>query len=248
MNNKNIFILIPLAGILTVLLLSFLYQRKNSMNKLTPYLFTTLSYPYTLPALPYAYDALEPHFDKATMMVHHQKHHQAYIDNLNKALESYPQYQKHTLEELLIELETLPVELKTVVKNHGGGHYNHSLFWPTLSTTFEQKPTPLLEQKINATFGSFAAFQEAMNKAAKTVFGSGWAWLCLDQKENLVVIATPNQDNPLSQGLRPLLGLDVWEHAYYLKFQNRRIEYIDAWWHIINWQEVEAIYHKAIML
>ena len=218
------------------------------MKKLVPYLFTHLKYPYSLPQLPYAYEALEPHFDKATMQVHHQKHHQAYIDNLNKALETYPQYQSYTLEELIISLNTLPADLKTVVQNHGGGHLNHTLFWPTLSTNFDQTPTTVIAQKIDGVFGSFAAFKEAMDKAARTVFGSGWAWLCMDQKDNFVIVATPNQDNPLSQGLRPLLGLDVWEHAYYLKFQNRRIDYIDAWWHLINWQEVEEIYKKASAL
>lgn len=218
------------------------------MKKIAPYLFADLCYPYTLPALPYAYEALEPHFDKATMVVHHQKHHQAYIDNLNKALEGYPQYQTYTLEELLIGINVLPADLKVIVQNHGGGHYNHSLFWPTLSTTFDQMPTPLVAQKIDAAFGSFAMFKEAMDKAARTVFGSGWAWLCMDQKDKFVVVATPNQDNPLVQGLRPLLGLDVWEHAYYLKFQNRRIDYIDAWWHLINWDEVEVIYKKACEL
>lgn len=218
------------------------------MKKLAPYLFNDLRFPYTLPVLPYAYEALEPHFDKATMVVHHQKHHQAYIDNLNKALEGYSQYQSYTLEELLIGLNTLPADLKAVVQNHGGGHYNHSLFWPTLSTSFDQVPTQVVAQKIDAAFGSFEKFKEAMDKAARTVFGSGWAWLCMDQKDGFVIVATPNQDNPLSQGLRPLLGLDVWEHAYYLKFQNRRIDYIDAWWHLINWQEVEVIYKKASIL
>lgn len=215
------------------------------MNRLQPYLFTHLHYPYTLPQLPYAYEALEPHFDKATMVVHHQKHHQAYIDNLNKALEAYPQYQSYTLEELLIGLNTLPSDLKTVVQNHGGGHFNHGMFWQILSPDFDQKPTSVIAQKIDAAFGSYENFKAAFDKAARTVFGSGWAWLCIDQKDNLVVIASPNQDNPLSQGLRPILGLDVWEHAYYLKFQNRRIDYIDAWWHVINWQEVEIIYKKA---
>ena len=243
MYKKFFILLLTLAA--SAVLFVYVMQRKTSMKKLTPYLFTQLHYPYTLPALPYAYDGLEPHFDKATMTVHHQKHHQAYIDNLNKALEAYPQYQTYTLEELIISLNTLPADLKAVVQNHGGGHYNHSMFWQILSTNFDQQPTAAIAQKIDGAFGSFDKFKEAFDKAARTVFGSGWAWLCLDQKDNMVVIATPNQDNPLAQGLRPLLGLDVWEHAYYLKFQNKRIDYIDAWWHLVNWQEVEAVYKKA---
>lgn len=218
------------------------------MKKLVPFLFPELKYPYSLPPLPYAYEALEPHFDKATMIVHHQKHHQAYVDNLNKALETYPQYQAYTLEELIIGINTLPADIKMAVQNHGGGHLNHSHFWPTLSTSFDQKPTAAIAKKIDETFGSFEAFKDAMDKAARTVFGSGWAWLCLNQKDALVVVATANQDNPLSLGLRPLLGLDVWEHAYYLKFQNKRIDYIDAWWHLINWQEVEQIHKKASVI
>ncbi len=244
MNRTMILALLGL-GIVTAAIVGISTTRKNPMKKIHPYLFTTLRYPYTLPPLPYAYEALEPHFDKATMTIHHQKHHQAYIDNLNKALEKHKEFQAHTLEELIIDLHSLPAGLKTVVQNHGGGHYNHSLFWKVLSTEFDQSPTPAIAQKIDAAFGSFESFKEAFNKAARTVFGSGWAWLCLDTNDKFVIVASANQDCPLTQGLRPLLGLDVWEHAYYLKFQNRRVDYIDAWWHLINWNYVEEIYKKA---
>lgn len=213
---------------------------------LKPYLFQSLKYPYTLPTLPYAYEALEPHFDKETMTVHHQKHHQTYIDTLNAALAQHPEYQNYTLEELLISLASLPATIKAAVQNHGGGHYNHSLFWPLLSPSFEQQPSIMMLDLLIKNFGSFEQFREDFTKAARTCFGSGWAWLCLDKHNNLKIIATANQDNPLSQELRPIIGLDVWEHAYYLKYQNKRMDYVQAWWHIINWHQVDEIYKKAL--
>ncbi len=215
------------------------------MKTLKAYLFAEKKYPYTLPALPYEKNALEPHFDQATMIIHHTKHHQAYIDNLNKALTDHPDYQNYTLEELLIKLNELPVSLKSTVQNHGGGHYNHSLFWQILAPAPEQQPTGTLLAAINKDFGSYDAFKESFNKAAKTVFGSGWAWLSLNGDNRLVVTATPNQNCPLSDGLKPILGLDVWEHAYYLKYQNRRPDYIENWWHVINWKQVVLNFEKA---
>lgn len=208
--------------------------------------FDTLIYPYTLPELGYAYDALEPHIDQETMNIHHTKHHQAYIDNLNKALITHPDLQQKTLEELLKAIPSLPESVRTQVRNHGGGHYNHSFFWKILAPGGEQQPSGTLLADITTTFGSFDAFKAKFDEAAKSCFGSGWAWLCLDQHNKLVVIATQNQDNPITNNMRPILGIDVWEHAYYLKYQNRRADYIAAWWHVINWTAVTQYYQQAL--
>ena len=203
------------------------------------------TYPFSLPALPYAYNALEPHIDERTMNIHHNKHHQGYVDNLNKALKDHPTLHKKTLFELLSNLSALPASIRDAVRNHGGGHFNHSLFWRMMAPNALQAPTGTLAKKIKQTFGSFEAFQEQFNKAAKSVFGSGWAWLVTDSNGNLRVIATHNQDSPVSNEQIPLLGLDVWEHAYYLKYQNQRSSYIDAWWHVINWPQVASYYEQA---
>ncbi|MHC1786797.1 MAG: superoxide dismutase [Christensenellales bacterium] len=191
---------------------------------------------FTLPALPYAYDALEPYIDEQTMRIHHDKHHQAYIDNLNKALEGTA-HAAWSLEDLILRLEELPDSLKTAVRNNGGGHYNHTLFWQIMGPGGKGKPEGELARRIDASFGSFEAFQEAFEAAGKTQFGSGWAWLVV-QDGKLLVEKTANQDSPLTQGKHPLLGADVWEHAYYLKYQNRRPEYLKQWWHTVNWDEV----------
>ena len=229
--------------------ISYFFRKKSMSKQITtvkPYLFTALHYPYTLPELPYAYNALEPLIDKETMTIHHQKHHQAYIDNLNKALEGYPEYHNYTLDELLINLYNLPQALQKIVENHGGGHYNHSLFWQILSPEFDQKPSVHFTEILNTSFTSFESFREQFTKAAKGCFGSGWVWLCLNDKKELVIMTTPNQDTPVWQGLRPVIGLDVWEHAYYLKYQNRRPDYIEAWWHVLNWQRIEEVYNLAL--
>ncbi|HSW73790.1 MAG TPA: superoxide dismutase [Candidatus Limnocylindria bacterium] len=201
---------------------------------------------YSLPSLPYAYGALEPYIDAQTMEIHHTKHHQAYIDNLNKALASYPEWQNKPVEQLLLHLSQLPEAIQTAVRNNGGGHFNHSLFWKMMKPHAGGTPQGPVGQEITKVFGSFAAAQEQFTTAAKTVFGSGWAWLCVDKDGKLVIRTTPNQDNPIAQGLQPILGLDVWEHAYYLKYQNRRPDYITAWWHVINWEDVEENYRKVI--
>lgn len=244
MKNGGIWFIIAL-GLICFFALQKI-KRNTSMTMLKPYLFANLTYPYSLPQLEYAYEALEPHVDKETMNVHHTKHHQGYINNLNKALEAHPEYQKMTLEELLIKLSTLPASLKKAVENHGGGHYNHSLFWQILTPKSQGAPTGTLSKAIEKSFGSFEIFKEKFNKAAQDVFGSGWAWLCLDQKNELIVVSTPNQDTPLSDGLKPILGLDVWEHAYYLHYQNRRMEYVAAWWSILNWERIADNYEKAL--
>lgn len=196
---------------------------------------------YTLPALTYSYNALEPHFDQMTMEIHHTKHHQAYVTNLNAAIKD-TEMSMMSLEELMKNISRFPV----AVRNNGGGHYNHDLFWKILSPDGGGAPSGELASAINSTFGSFDQFKEAFSTAAKTRFGSGWAWLSIDENGQLFISSTANQDNPLMDVVEkrgtPLLGLDVWEHAYYLKFQNRRPDYIDTFWHIINWEEVEKRY------
>jgi superoxide dismutase, Fe-Mn family len=194
---------------------------------------------YTLPPLPYAYDALEPHIDARTMEIHHDKHHQAYISNLNQALKGYPGNHGESIEDLLKGLASLPESVRTAVRNNGGGHYNHTLFWSVMKSNGGGEPKGALAEAIAKDLGGFPAFKEAFTKAAATRFGSGWTWLVRGRDGKLFVTSTANQDNPLmdSSGV-PLLGLDVWEHAYYLKYQNRRPEYISAWWHTVNWDEV----------
>ncbi len=208
---------------------------------------------FTLPDLPYAYNALEPVIDAQTMEIHHSKHHNAYVTNLNKALEAHPNLQSKSLEELLSNLTAIPEEIRTAVRNNGGGHFNHSLFWPTLATPGKGgggEPTGDLAKAINAAFGSFDAFKERFANAAATRFGSGWAWLCVKSDNTLAVCSTPNQDAPIMRGFvecegTPILGLDVWEHAYYLKYQNRRPDYIKAFWDVVNWNQVAQNYAAA---
>jgi len=199
---------------------------------------------FTLPKLPYASDALEPHIDKMTMEIHHGKHHQAYVDNLNKALAAQPELLTKPIETILRNIEQVKPEIRQAVINNGGGHANHTLFWAIMGPKGGGEPTGPLAKAIASTFGSFAKFQEAMNQAAATRFGSGWAWLVLD-KGKLAVVSTANQDSPLMTGATPLLGLDVWEHAYYLKYQNKRPEYVKSWWNVINWPAVAARYDQA---
>lgn len=198
---------------------------------------------FTLPDLPYAHDALEPHIDKMTMEIHHGKHHAAYTNNLNAAIEG-TEWANKTIEEILANLDKLPADKKTAVQNNGGGYANHNLFWQILSPT----PTEMsadLKAAIDAAFGSFDAFKDAFSKAAATRFGSGWAWLYVDSDGSLKVGSTPNQDTPLMEGKTPILGLDVWEHAYYLKYQNRRPDYIAAFWNVVNWAKVSELYAAA---
>jgi superoxide dismutase, Fe-Mn family len=194
--------------------------------------------PFTLPELPYPFNALEPHFDAKTMEIHHDKHHGTYVSKLNAALEKAPSFQAKPIEEILRSLDTVPNEVRTAVRNHGGGHLNHSLFWKMLSPRGGGNPSGALARAMDKDFGSFDAFKEQFTTTATNVFGSGWAWLCADPKGKLVILSTPNQDNPVSQGMKPILGLDVWEHAYYLKYQNRRPEYITAFWNVVSWVQV----------
>jgi Fe-Mn family superoxide dismutase len=200
---------------------------------------------FTLPKLPYAYDALEPFIDAQTMEIHHTKHHQAYIDKLNAALEGKPELQAKSVEQLLGEIDQVPDASRDAVKNHGGGHANHSLFWTVLGKQAAAQPNGALGDAITASFGSFADFQQKFADAAATRFGSGWAWLVVTADKKLAVYNLPNQDSPLMTGDTPILGLDVWEHAYYLKYQNKRPDYIAAFWNIVNWDEVERLYVAA---
>lgn len=199
--------------------------------------------PYTLPPLPYAFDALEPYIDTKTMELHHDGHHAAYVENLNKALEKDPAAAAVPLEQLLAHLDKVSESVRIAVRNNGGGHYNHSLFWQYMKKNGggDLKKGPLLEA-IEGDFASFDAFKTQFNDAAKKVFGSGWAWLCLNSQGKLEIVPTPNQDNPLSQGKKPIMGIDVWEHAYYLKYTNKRVNYIEAWWHVLNWDFIEQQY------
>ncbi|HYZ83771.1 MAG TPA: superoxide dismutase [Bryobacteraceae bacterium] len=195
---------------------------------------------FTLPPLPYPSDALEPHIDKVTMEIHHGKHHGAYVTNLNKALESAPELANKSIEELLANnLAIVPENIRTAVRNNGGGHANHTMFWEIMSPDGGKGPSGGLAEAINKTFGSFDAFKEKLNNAAITRFGSGWAWLVKNHDGSLEVTSTPNQDTPLMEGKFPVMGVDVWEHAYYLKYQNRRPEYVATWWNVVNWSEVE---------
>lgn len=201
--------------------------------------------PHSLPALPYAYDALEPHIDARTMEIHHSKHHQTYVNNLNAALEGTP-FAELPVEELLQQLNRLPEKLLGAVINNGGGHANHSLFWQVMSPTGGGEPDGALARAIETELGGYAAFRDAFTKAALTRFGSGWAWLCVDSQGRLKVESSANQDSPLMQDLIPILGLDVWEHAYYLQYQNRRPEYIAAFYEVVDWPEVARRYRLAL--
>jgi Fe-Mn family superoxide dismutase len=207
-----------------------------------------MRYPFKLTQLPYPYDALEPYIDAKTMEIHHTKHHQTYVDKLNTAIEKWPEGQALELDMILRNLDAVPEAIRTAVRNHGGGHYNHSLFWTFMKKDGGGEPKGELLEAIKSNFGSFDEFKEAFTNAALGVFGSGWAWLVKEnQKSNiknqkLFIVTTPNQDTPISQGHTPILGIDVWEHAYYLKYQNRRQEYIENWWNVVNWQQVEEYY------
>jgi Fe-Mn family superoxide dismutase len=193
---------------------------------------------FQLPKLPYEYNALEPYIDAQTMEIHHSKHHQAYVDKANAALEKFPDLQTKSAEELLKGLDQIPEAVRTAVRNHGGGHANHSFFWQVLGPKGGGEPSGEVAAALTQAFGSFAAFQKQFTETATGVFGSGWAWLVKDQAGKLAIVSTPNQDSPVSSGQVPVLALDVWEHAYYLKYQNRRPEYVEAFWHVINWSQV----------
>jgi Fe-Mn family superoxide dismutase len=202
--------------------------------------------PFRLPPLPFAPDALEPAVDAQTMQIHHGKHHAAYVANLNKAVAAHPSLQKKTVEELVRHLDAIPEDVRAAVRNHGGGHLNHSLFWQMLAPAKGQLPPEDLARALEGAFGGLSKFFDAFDKAAMSVFGSGWAWLSLNKRKELVVETTPNQDNPISREHVPLLGLDVWEHAYYLRYQNRRADYVSAFHSLVNWPFVAQRYKAAM--
>jgi len=199
---------------------------------------------HELPALPYAYSALEPHIDARTMEIHHGKHHAAYVNNLNKALEGHPDLQQRSITELLGQLDRVPENIRAAVRNNAGGHFNHSMFWKILKKGGGGQPSGSLADAVNAKFGTFDEFKKKFGEAAVGRFGSGWAWLFMKNGQ-LEIGSTPNQDSPVMEGGKPILGLDVWEHAYYLLYQNRRPDYIQAWWKVVNWDQVAELYGKA---
>ena len=200
---------------------------------------------YELPPLPYPKEALEPHIDAQTMEIHHDKHHAAYVNTVNKAIAGKPELEKKTVEELISNLDAVPTDIRTVVRNHGGGHANHSMFWKIMAPKAGGTPTGRIAEDIKAAFGSLDAFKEKFEAAGVGRFGSGWAWLIVNKAGKLEITSTANQDNPLMEGLKPVFGCDVWEHAYYLKYQNRRPDYLKAWWNVVNWAEVDKNYQRA---
>ena len=203
---------------------------------------------YKLPDLPYSNKALEPYIDADTMAIHHDKHHQAYVNNLNAAVEKHPELFEQTALELILDLDAIPEDIRGAVRNHGGGHVNHTMFWTIMGPDCGGAPSGGLATAIDEDFGSFDAFKQAFAKAAGGVFGSGWAWLCVGKDGKLMITTTANQDNPVfTEGVFPILGVDVWEHAYYLKYQNRRPDYLEAWWSVVNWSQVST-YRKVILV
>ncbi|MBW4599970.1 MAG: superoxide dismutase [Calothrix sp. FI2-JRJ7] len=201
---------------------------------------------HVLAPLPYDYEALEPYIDAETMQLHHDKHHAAYVNNLNAALEKYPEQQAKSLEELVINLDAVPEAIRTVVRNNAGGHLNHTMFWESMAPNVSGVPGGEVAQAIDSTFGSFDNFKRQFNDAGLKQFGSGWVWLVVDKDRKLQIVTTPNQDSPLALGQHPILGNDVWEHAYYLKYQNRRADYLKAWWSVVNWGNVETRYIRSL--
>jgi len=218
----------------------------NAQSSAGPAPAAAVTGPFTLPPLPYAFDALEPHIDALTMQIHHDKHHAAYVANLNKAVAEFPELGKKRVEELVRDLNALPEKIRAAIRNQGGGHYNHTLFWQMMKKDGGGQPWGELLKGVEKRFGSFAAFKDEFTKAALGQFGSGWAWLVLDANKELGIQPTPNQDSPISQNKQPLLGIDVWEHAYYLKYQNRRPEYVAAFVQVIDWDYVGERYKQAL--
>ncbi|MBM3206467.1 MAG: superoxide dismutase [Candidatus Staskawiczbacteria bacterium] len=199
---------------------------------------------HTLPELPYAYNSLEPYIDEETMKLHHDKHHLAYVNNLNLAIEKYANLSSKSAEELIMDLSSVPEDMRSAVRNNAGGHVNHAMFWQIMTPGGPREPSGKLAEEIVNTFGSFADFQSKFNDAGIKRFGSGWVWLVQNNEGKLEIVSTPNQDNPMTDGQKPILGNDVWEHAYYLKYKNVRVDYLKAWWNVVNWQEVEKRYNE----
>lgn len=216
---------------------SLLFVTLCSVDTMNKHIEEEFFMTYTLPDLPYAFDALEPYIDEETMHLHHDKHHNTYVTNLNAAIEKHPELGEKTIEELLSDMDAVPTDIKTAVRNNGGGHANHSFFWKIMAPNAGGEPTGAIKEAIDEAFGDFATFKEDFKKAAAGRFGSGWAWLVMENGK-LAITSTANQDSPLMEGKTPILGLDVWEHAYYLKYKNVRPDYIEAFWNLVNWEEV----------
>ena len=216
---------------------SLLFVTLCSVDTMNKHIEEEFFMTYTLPDLPYAFDALEPYIDEETMHLHHDKHHNTYVTNLNAAIEKHPELGEKTIEELLSDMDAVPTDIKTAVRNNGGGHANHSFFWKIMAPNAGGEPTGAIKEAIDEAFGDFATFKEEFKKAAAGRFGSGWAWLVMENGK-LAITSTANQDSPLMEGKTPILGLDVWEHAYYLKYKNVRPDYIEAFWNVVNWEEV----------
>lgn len=224
--------------------------KNTKFKELSTHIFPELKYPYALPQLKFAFNDLEPYMDEQTVTIHYTKHHQGYVDKLNSCLENYPEWQNYPLEDLLANLKALPEELGKVIKSHGGGHFNHTLFWTTLCKKILEPensgPSGIILEKINNTFGSLENLKKDFLDKALSIIGSGWVWLCIDSNGELKTIATYNHETPLNFKMHPILLIDVWEHAYYLKYQNKRADFVAAWWNLVDWKEVEAIYNKSL--
>ncbi|MBD2388779.1 superoxide dismutase [Cylindrospermum sp. FACHB-282] len=240
--NRRHFLLLLGSGVAGFALENYaLAEKLPSGNKTTPISAGAIE----LPPLPYAYEALEPYIDARTMEFHHDKHHAAYVNNLNAALDKHPELKSKTVAELLQNLDQIPADIRTTVRNNGGGHVNHSMFWKIMKPNGGGEPTGEIATAISQTFGSFADFKKQFNAAGAARFGSGWVWLVRTQDGNLEITSTANQDNPLSESQYPIFGNDLWEHAYYLKYQNRRPDYLDAWWKVVNWDEINQRFADA---
>ena len=239
-------------GIVLLVLIIACQQAPQAENSPTPSPTATTPVAQTnskqikLPPLPYDYAALEPYIDAETMRLHHDRHHQTYVDNLNKALAKYPKLQNRTVEALLRDLKSVPEDIRTAVRNNGGGHLNHTMFWQIMSPQGGGEPTGAIAQEINKTFGSFQQFKQQFNQAGGGRFGSGWVWLVRNSKGELQITTTANQDSPIMDGSYPIMGNDVWEHAYYLKYQNKRNEYLNNWWNVVNWNEVNRRFQQSL--
>jgi Fe-Mn family superoxide dismutase len=234
MKNKHmrIYWIIAIAFAISIVFTNYTKSEANS------------KVPFQLPKLPYKYNALEPFIDTQTMKIHHQKHHKAYVDNLNAAVLKYPELKDKSIEYLLMNLDSLPEDVREAIRNNGGGHYNHSLFWTIMGDQSIDKPSGELMDAIKKSFGTFENFKKEFKTAATKKFGSGWVWLIKDENGKLKITTTPNQDSPIMDGISPILGLDVWEHAYYLKYKNNRGDYVDYWWNVVNWDKVESRYEE----
>lgn len=226
--------------------LGFLFFKQGDLTFILRHFTKYQCEHFTLPVLAYDYNALEPYIDELTMKIHHTKHHQKYVTMLNEAVDEYPALSSKPLKEWLGNINSLPLAVRNKVRNHGGGHFNHSFFWECMTPALTHgEPHGDLKSALEKSFESVDSFKEKFETAARNLFGSGWVWLCLNKSENVVIVTTQNQDTPLAQELEPLLALDVWEHAYYLKYQANRADYIKAWWHVVNWEQVEKNFHEA---